>query len=57
MILSRIILSPYMQCHIMAAWCKLHWYLVKHWYCRHATGQFEWSLMSLLTEIIKLPAK
>ena len=30
--------------------------LIKHWYCRNATGQFEWSLMSLLMEIITLPA-
>ena len=29
--------------------------LIKHWYCRHATGQFEWRLMSLLMEIITLP--
>ena len=30
--------------------------LIKHWYCRHATGQFEWRLMSLLMEIITLAA-
>ena len=56
--------------HLYQAWlqscmCGLHLdsccmecvaLLIKHWYCRHPTGQFEWSLMSLLMEIITLPA-
>ena len=36
--------------------CHIGTELVKHWYCRHANDQFEWRLMSLLMEIIKLPA-
>ena len=36
--------------------CHIGTELVKHWYYRHANDQFEWRLMSLLMEIIKLPA-